>query len=161
MKKHLKHVGAAVLEGGLIAVVAVVLVAGSAFAGKPGSTTTGGGGGNHGGGGTTGGSGTVALVLVNDANGNGAANWGDSVTYTVATSATAYPYVSTQCTQNGSLVLSTSAGWFASYAWPGARTVPLATDAWTGGAATCTAKLYSMDSGSPSTISTLTFAVGA
>jgi hypothetical protein len=156
MNKILKHTAGAVLEGGLIAVIAVGLIAGTAFAGKPAS---GSGGGKHGGGGS--GGGTVAMVLVADANGNGAANYGDSITYTVSTSATAYPYVSTQCSQSGTLVLSTSAGWFASYAWPGARTVPLATDAWTGGAASCTARLYSMDGGSQSILATITFSVGA
>ena len=153
MNKIFKHATGAVLEGGLIAVVAIGLVAGSALAAKPAAS------GKHGGG--TGGTGTVVLVLVNDVNGNGSADHGDSITYTVSTSATVYPYVSTQCSQSGTLVLSTSAGWFASYAWPGARTVPLATDAWTSGAASCTARLYSMDSGSPSVLATITFAVGA
>jgi hypothetical protein len=158
MNRFIKHAAGAVLEGGLIAAIAVGLIAGTAFAGKPsGGGTT---GGHHGGGGTTGG-GTVSMVLVSDMDGNNAANYGDSITYTVSTTATQYPYVSTQCTQGGSLVLSTSAGWFASYAWPSARTVPLATDAWTGGSASCTARLYSMDGGSQTVLATITFAVGA
>jgi hypothetical protein len=157
LRAVISHVALAVLEAGLIAALVVGLMAGTAFAGKGGASKPGGGGKPAGGGG----SGTLTLVMVNDANGNGAPNWGDSVTYTVATTSTASPYVSTQCTQNGVLVLSTSAGWFASYAWPNARTVPLATDRWTGGAASCVAKLYSMDSGSPSVFTTLNFSVGA
>jgi hypothetical protein len=155
MKKLIAHVSGAAIEASLVALLVVGLMAGTAFAAK-------GGGGGHGkpGGGSTGG-GTVAMLLVTDANGNGAANWADRITYTVSTSATAYPYVSTQCTQNGTLVLSDSAGWFASYAWPDARQFDLKSDRWTGGSASCTARLYSMDGGSQTILSTITFAVGA
>lgn len=132
------------------------LIASTAFAAKP----TAGSGGHHGGG-STGGSGTLTMKMVVDNNANGAPNWGDSITYTVSTTATIYPYVSTQCTQNAKLVVSTSAGFFASYAWPSAQTVPLATYAWTGGAASCTARLYSMDGGSQTILRTITFSVDA
>ena len=153
------HVAQALTEAGLIALVAVILVAGTAFAGKP-STGGGGGGGGHKGGGSTGGSGSFTIVLAVDNNGNGAFNWNDSVTYTVNSASTAYPYVSTQCKQSNTLVLSTSAGFFPSYAWPSAQVVPLQTDVWTSGAASCTARLYSMDGGSQSILSTQTFSVG-
>ena len=153
MHKILKHSAGAVLEGGLIAALAVGLIAGSALAGRAG------GGHVKPGGGTGGGS--VAMVLVTDVNGDGAANHGDTITYTVSTTATASPYVSTQCTQNGTLVLSGSAGFFAGYDWPSARTFVLATDRWTGGAASCIARLYSMDGGSQTILSTLNFSVGA
>jgi hypothetical protein len=156
MHKITKHAASAVLEGGLIAALAVGLLAGSALAGK----SSGGHGGKPGGGTGTGG-GTVAMVLVTDVNGNGAANWGDTITYTVSTSATQYPYVSTQCKQGSTLVLSDSAGWFASYAWPDARTFQLKSDRWTSGAASCTARPYSMDSGSQTILNTITFSVGA
>jgi len=160
MRSVLTHSAQAVAEGALIALLVVGLAAGTTFAAKGGGGGGGGGGGHHGGGGTTGG-GSLALVLVYDANGNGAANWADSITYTVSTTATAYPYVSTQCTQNGALVLSSSAGFFPSYPWPDSQVVPLTSPVWTGGAASCTAKLYSMDSGSQVILSTLSFSVGA
>jgi hypothetical protein len=149
------HSAQAIAEGALISLLVVGLMAGTAFAGKPAAGT----GGHKGGGGS--GGGTLAVVLVTDVNGNGMINWGDSVTYTVSTTATVYPYVSTQCTQNGVLVLSDSAGYFPSYAWPAAQVIRLATDRWTGGAASCTARLYSMDTGSQTILNTITFAVGA
>jgi len=112
--------------------------------------------------GTTSGSGsTVAMVLASDADANGLPNWDDSVTYKVATTATTQPYVSTQCTQNGQLVLSTSAGFYPSYAWPSAQTVPLSSMAWAGGAADCTAKLYYPTRRGTTTLATITFHVGA
>jgi hypothetical protein len=99
--------------------------------------------------------------MVADTNGNGAPNFGDEITYNVSTSATAYPYVSTQCYQGRTHVLSASAGYYPSYAWPGAETVALQSGAWTGGGASCTATLYSMDSGSQATLATLSYTVGA
>jgi len=127
----------------------------AAFAAKGGAG--GGGGGHKPGGGSGSGSGTVTLVVVSSPYNDGLAHFGGQVTYTVSTSSTTQPYVSTTCYQGTTLVLSASAGWYASYAWPDARTVTLQTMAWTGGAATCTAKLYSMDSGSPVTLGTTSF----
>jgi len=155
VRRATAHTFLALLEGLLIASMLVLLVAVAALAGKP----RGGWGGKPHGGGTTSGAGTVAMVVAVD-NGAAGANWNDSVTYAVSTTATQYPYVSTQCTQNRTLVLSTSAGFFPSYAWPSAQVVPLTTDRWTGGAADCTAKLYSMDGGSQATLATITFHVG-
>ena len=129
-------------------------MAGTAFAGK--------GGGTHGkpGGGST--------------SGGGSSRWSSSTTGTATAPRTGatqsrpgldvsdgFPYVSTTCVQGRTLVLSASAGFYDSYAWPSARTVPLATDRWTGGAADCTAKLYSMDGGSETVLATQTFHVGA
>lgn len=99
--------------------------------------------------------------MVSDANANGAPNWNDSVTYTVATTATTQPYVSTQCYQGTTLVLSTNAGFYASYAWPGAQTVPLESNVWRSGGASCAAKLYSMDGGSQTILATFAYSVGA
>jgi hypothetical protein len=112
-------------------------------------------GGIHGGGGNPTGDGTIDLVLLDSS--DGLAHWGQQVTYTVSTTETEYPYVSTTCYQDTTLVLSTSAGFYASYAWPSAQVVPLQTQVWTGGDADCTAKLYSMDSGSQTILSTLSF----
>lgn len=154
IRSVLSHSTQAVAEGALISLLVVGLMAGSALAAKPASS----GGHTKPGGGS---GGTVTLVLVADANGNGAPNWADTITYSVSTAATTQPYVSTQCTQSGVLVMSTSAGWYASYAWPSARQFQLMSDRWTGGAASCVARLYSMDGGSQTILSTISFAVGA
>ena len=129
----------------------------AAFAGKGGGSGGGGGGGHKTGGGSGSGSGTVTLVVVSSPYNDNLPHFSGQVTYTVSTSSTTQPYVSTTCYQGTTLVLSASAGWFASYPWPDARTVTLQTMAWTGGAANCTAKLYSMDSGSPVTLGTTSF----
>jgi hypothetical protein len=47
--------------------------------------------------------------------------------------------------QNGVLVYTHSAGFYPGYPWPSAQTFHLASTAWTGGAADCTAKLYKSD----------------
>jgi hypothetical protein len=147
IRRITSHTLQAVAEGSLIALLVVGLMAGTAFAGK-GKPPSGGAG--------TGASVTMVLVDQSD----GVANWGDEITYAVSTSA-AYPYVSTTCTQGGVLVLSTSAGYFDSYAWPSARVVPLTTDRWTGGAADCTARLYTSGRHGTSTLATKTFHVSS
>ena len=151
IRSVLSHSVQAVAEGALIALLVVGLMAGSVFAAK--------GGGKGHGGTTGGGGGTLVLVLVNSP--DTVANWGESVTYAVSTTATIYPYVSTQCVQNGVLVLSDSAGYYDSYAWPAAKVFVLATPVWSSGAADCTARLYSMDSGSQSILATITYHVAA
>jgi hypothetical protein len=148
IRSVLKHTAQALIEGSLIALLVVGLMAGSVFAAKP--TAGGGGGGKHGGGGST--SGSLALVLVTDTNANGSANWGDTITFTVTGGGT-NPYVSVTCTQGGTLVYSASAGFYDSYPWPGARNMPLSSPAWTGGAASCNATLNGA--------SALNFAAGA
>jgi hypothetical protein len=130
---------------GLVAAIVIALPASALAKGPSGSTP----------------SSTLALLMVSDANGDGLPNWNDSVTYKVATTATTQPYVSTQCTQNGKLVLSTSAGFYPSYAWPSAQTVPLSTALWTSGAADCTAKLYYPTRKGTTTLATITFHAGA
>jgi hypothetical protein len=154
MHKHLKHAAGAVLEGGLIAALAVGLLAGSALAGKPASG--GAGGGKHGGGTT--GSGTITLhsPLVVDNNGNGAANWGDVVTFDIATSATTQPWVHLICSQNGSVVAQGWDGYFDGAL--GGRTFGLSSPVWTGGAASCKANL---ETGTGSVLGTVSFNVGA
>src|SRR4051794_1673343 len=51
---------------------------------------------------------TVALVLVDDANGNGAPDYGDTITFNVSTTATDQPQVSLACYQSGNVVASGS-----------------------------------------------------
>jgi hypothetical protein len=132
------HPFRALVRAGLIASLAAVLIAGTALAGKPGA-----GGGGGGGKPPRGGSGTssLAVVMVTDANRDGVANFNDTITFNVSTTATAYPYLDVTCTQGGTLVYSASAGFYDSYPWPGARNMPLYSPSWVGGAADCTAVL--------------------
>ena len=115
-----------------VAVVALAVAAPAAFAGK-------GGNGKPAGGNNAGSTSTLALVMVDDANGNGAPNWGDTVTFSVSTSATDSPWVEVACYQGGTLVYSAWAGFYDSY--PGAKYMPLSSPSWTSGAADCVATL--------------------
>jgi hypothetical protein len=98
----------------------------------------GGGGGKPSGG--SGGSSSLSLVMVNDLNGNGAPNYGDTVTFNASTTATTEPHVRLQCFQSGSLVYSAQAGMYANYLWPWLQDMTLAWSS--GGAADCTAQIY-------------------
>jgi len=125
----------ATAEAGLITALIFGLIAGSAFAAKGGGASK-----PHGGGGT-GGTGTITLApLVYDANGNGLPNWGDTVVFNVSTTATTQPFVNLQCFQNGVAVLNGWNGYFAG-ALNTTWNFGLASGAWQGGAADCTAWL--------------------
>ena len=142
------HSGKALLEGALVSLLVVGLVAGTAFAGK--------GGGNKP---SAGGGGSLALVMVTDANGNGLPDWGDQLTFNVSTTATDRPTVRLHCYQNGTLVYTFSAGFFPGYPWT--TVYGLSSQSWTGGAADCTASLiYTRSSGRIVTLATLNFAAG-
>ena len=153
-----KHVAKALLEASLITALTFGLVAASAFAAKPTGGST--GGGKHGGG-STGGSGTLTLRMVNDANGNGAPNWGDTIRFDVQTTATTEPNVSVKCSQGGTVVYSATTGYYASYPWPWTNNMALDSQMWTGGAASCTALLQAYSGTSVSTLGSLSFSVGA
>ncbi len=136
-----------VILGGLSGLLAVGLLAGPALAAK---------GGGH----VSGGSGTVTLVVLEST--DGLPHFGGRVTYEVSTTATAYPYVRTSCVQNGKQVLSTSAGYFDSYAFPSAQTFALGpTGYWASGAADCTATLYMAGSRRETVLGTTTYHVNA
>ncbi len=108
------------------------------------------------------GGGTVNLVMVNDANGDGLANFGDSVTFQVSTTATDKPLVEADCYQSGVRVYSHSAGFYPDYPWPDSQIFNLSSSVWMGGAADCTAQLYMSDgSGGFKTLATLSFPVAA
>jgi hypothetical protein len=110
----------------------------------------------------SGGGGTISLVLVNDANGDGLANYGDSVTFQVSTTATDKPLVEADCYQSGVRVYSHSAGFYPDYPWPDSQIFNLSSSVWTGGAADCTAQLYMSDGkGGFNTLATLSFPVAA
>ena len=131
-----------------LAVLALALVPAAGLAAKGGNPERGGGGGGNGGGGNGGGgkpggggsNGSLTLVMVTDQDGNGAPNWGDTITFNVSSTSTT-PYVSVRCRQGGTLVYAADAGFYDSYPWPGARLMPLSSPSWTGGAADCTTTL--------------------
>lgn len=72
-------------------------------------------------------------------------HYGDVVTFDVSTTQTSNPFVNVRCSQNGSLVYD---AWSAfSDAGLGNRTFGLASAAWQGGAANCTANLDKYSNG--------------
>jgi hypothetical protein len=150
VKRLFSHTSKALLEGALFAALVAVLMVGTAFAGR-----SGGGGGKHGGGTT--GSGTISLApLVVDNNGNGAPNWGDVVTFNIATTATTSPYVHLSCSQNGVVVAEGWDGYFDGAL--GGRNFGLSSPSWPSGAATCKANL---ETSSGSVLGSTSFSVGA
>ena len=126
-----------------------------------GSGGGGGGGKKPGGGGGTagGGGGSLSLVMLKDVNGDGGPDWGDTITFNVTTSAT-QPFVRVSCYQGSSWVYVGSVGYFDAYPW--AKEFILASNSWPGGAADCTATLYTtVDGSSTTTLATLNFSAGA
>ena len=122
------------------ALIIVILVTGLLAVPVLGARGGGGGGGKPSGGG----SGSLALVMVNDADADGVVSHGDTITFTVTTTADR-PYVSVKCHQGGTLVYAASAGFYADYPW--SRTFGLETTMWTSGGADCTATLYTTKDG--------------
>ena len=79
--------------------------------------------------------------------------------FNVTTSA-ASPFVSVNCYQGAAHVYAASVGYFAAYPW--SKDFILSASSWTGGAADCTARLYtSRDGTRTTTLATLAFAVGS
>ena len=109
-------------------------------------------------GGPTAPSGTIKLVPVNPSP-DGLIHYGQKVTFDVYTTATAYPWVQLECSQNGSLVYQYSKGIFPTSLGQIFTLGP--TPAWTGGAAECTAYLQKRDSRKTTTLATLGFHVYA
>jgi hypothetical protein len=130
VKRLVSHVFAAVLEGGLIALLVAGLVVGTAFAAK---------GRPAGGGGTTGSSIRLASPIVVDKNGDGVPNWGDTVAFEISTTATATPYVDLKCYQGTKLVAEGWRGYFADSL--DTHNFGLYAGTWGSGAADCTAYL--------------------
>jgi hypothetical protein len=134
IRSVISHSAQVVVEGALISLLVVGLVAGTAFAAKPAS----GGGGGHKGGGGSGGSATISLApVVVDKNGNGTANWGDVVTFDVSTTATTQPWVNLVCSQNGVVVSQSWDGYFVGSLTT--RNFSLYSPQWSSGAADCVA----------------------
>jgi len=106
-------------------------------------------------------SGTSSIKLVVLSGSDGLPNWGEQVTFDVSTAATNFPYVDVTCTQNGTSVYTATTGYFAGYPWPWTQVMTLQTQAWTGGAADCTATLYYPTSKRIMVLATLVFHVYA
>jgi hypothetical protein len=131
--------------GASLAVAAATLGAASpAVAGKPA-------GGHH----TSGSAATFNLVLLDST--DGLAHWGQRVTFDVATTETDEPHVDLKCSQGGSVVYSATTGFYDSYPWPWTRTMKLASSAWSGGDADCTATLYYFNGRKTPVLKTLSF----
>jgi hypothetical protein len=138
--------------GAVLAGVVLVLSLGlvpAAFAGKGGNKPSGGG------------SSSISLVLSTDLNSNGVANWDDTITYNASTSATSSPQVSTECYQNGALVLQGNAAFYDGNPFAYMDYLQLSSGAWPGGAADCTAKMYYNSHKGTETLATLSFHVDA
>jgi hypothetical protein len=139
--------------GTVLATVALVLALAlvpSAFAGK-GKPNGGGGGGSS----------SLSLVLSTDLNSNGVPNWDDTITYNVSTTATSSPQVSTQCLQNGVVVLHGNAAFYSGNPFAYMDWLQLTSDMWTAGAADCTATMYYSSRKGTVTLATLNFHVDA
>jgi len=147
----LKHSGQAVLEGALIASMVVALMAGTALAGKGGHSKPG----------TTTGNGTIAWVMVVDANGNNSPNWGDTIRFDVKTTATTEPHVSLTCKQGGTVVYGATTGYYASYPWPWTQEMQLSSQSWASGSASCVAVLQAYSGSSVSSLASVSFTAGS
>jgi hypothetical protein len=108
-----------------------------------------------------GGSSSLSLVMSTDLNSNGAPNWDDTITYNVSTTATSSPQVSTECFQNGVLVLHGNAAFYDGNPFAYMDWLQLTSGMWTGGAADCTATMYYSSHKSTVTLATLNFHVDA
>jgi hypothetical protein len=143
-----KPTPAGVVLTGVVLVLSLALVPG-AFAGK-GKPAGGGGGG-----------GTITgPVLVTDANGNGAADFGDTVTFNESTTATSQPYVNVLCYQNGVQVMNSWNGFFDQALNP-TRNFGLYSPSWQSGAASCTAWLDMYTKRGTAQLTSVSFQVGA
>jgi hypothetical protein len=114
---------------------------------------------NKGGKPSGGSSGSLSLIMVDDHNVDGLPNWSDTVTFDVQTSATSSPYVTLKCSQGGTTVLTGTAGFWDGYAFPFERNMQLSSPSWTGGAADCTATLWSSDGKKTKTLAITNFHV--
>src|SRR4051794_16435095 len=85
--------------------------------------------------------------------------FGSWVTFNAATDATAYPWVEVQCYQGKTLVYAQTQGFFAAYyTTPNYQLGP--TPSWSGGAASCTATLFSSDGAKRHNLASTAFNVG-
>jgi hypothetical protein len=116
-----------------------------------------GGGGGSSGGSTGSSSSSLSLVLLNST--DGLPHYGQQVTFNVSTTVTTRPYVTLECTQNGALVYSNQVGYYPDYPW--VQYFTLASSYWTGGGASCTARLEYWNGKRWSPITSISFPVYA
>jgi hypothetical protein len=113
-----------------------------------------------GGGGKTGSDPSLTLVVLGSPTGAAATQpqWGDQVTFNVVSDAT-YPSVELDCAQNGYVVYRQIVGFYPTF---GDQIFTLKSWYWTGGAADCTATLYTFaKNGTKTTLATTSFHVSA
>jgi hypothetical protein len=123
-RRLFSHSWQAVLEGALVSLLVVGLVAGTAFAGKGGRNAA---------------APSLDLVMVADANTNGAPNYGDTITFRSNTTAT-NAEVGLRCYQGSTFVFD---GYVSLYdSWMG-RDLTLVSSQWNASAsADCYARLF-------------------
>ena len=102
---------------------------------------------------------SLALVIVTDANGDNAASWGDTIRITV-TNPPADPNVEVTCSQGGVVVYAAQTGYYAN-TWPSTGDFILGSRMWTGGSASCTARLYVFSGAKINDLATMDFAATA
>jgi hypothetical protein len=105
---------------------------------------------NNNGNGSNKSSGTISLIPPTTPDGQ--AHFGGNVNFTASTSATAYPWVQVQCSQNGTMVYTQVHGFFAT-AYDYNQPFQLGpTQSWTSGGASCIARLYNTNNGALSEV---------
>ncbi|MBX4197235.1 hypothetical protein KW801_01615 [Candidatus Saccharibacteria bacterium] len=108
--------------------------------------------------------GTVSSpIILNDANSDGLVNFNDQITFKVTSNAP-YPFVRVMCYQGSTKVYEKSQGFYSGWLW--GTDYGLNSPGWPGGAADCTATLYSQTSNkkgviTQTTMATLNFHVSA
>lgn len=85
-------------------------------------------------------------------------SYGGTVKFAVPATVSA-PNVELVCSQNGTVVYASLSGWYETSTWT--RNMTLSSQAWTGGAADCTATLYHISGLRTVTDGTLSFTAGA
>ena len=129
-----------------VAIIAVLVLVPAALAGKG----NGGGKGND--------PSVINLVVLDSS--DGVPHWGNHVTFDVSTTATDQPYVTVDCYQNGVWVMTGTRGFYPDYLW--GQTFALSSAGWTGGAADCNARLFTVAAnGKSTTLATTSFHVYA
>jgi len=101
--------------------------------------------------------GSIALQMTSDQNGNGSPNWGDVVRFTVSSSAS-HPWVNLNCSRDGTVIAVGWAGYFDGAL--GTGDFGLYSPQWVSGSADCVANLYSV-LGAKKPLVTLPFLVAA
>jgi hypothetical protein len=146
--------------GAAIMIALALALAPAALAGKSSGGRGGGGGGcHHCAPSSTGSFVGTNPVMVTD-NGTSGLSYGDVITFNVTSSASYY-FVELDCYQSTTLVYASTVGFYAG--WPWSRNYTLQSAGWTGGAANCSARLYSAlsDGSNQQTLATQSFNVGA